>query len=259
MPSPFPGMDPYLEHPALWPDVHNGLVAALRDEIAPVLRPRYYVALDERTYLLDAPELVLVGRPDLAIVGREAETEAVLEAKRRPNVVEVELPMTELVRETFLEVRTVPEGEVITVIELLSPTNKRPGTGRRAYLEKRERVLSTRTNLVEVDLLRGEERMPAFGPPIVGDYRVLISRPWRRPKADLIAWSVRDPVPPFPLPLRRGEEEPVVELGRVLHALYDRAGYDLRVDYGGEAVPPISPADADWAAARLRERGLRAD
>ena len=257
MPSPFPGMDPYLEYPALWPDVHNRLVAALGDELSPVLRPRYYVALEERTYLEEPPELVLVGRPDVAVVGRGAETEASAETTRTSAAVEVELPMAEPVRETYLEVRSVPAGEVVTVIELLSPANKRAGTGRRNYLEKRENILATRTNLIELDLLRGEERMPALGPTILLDYRILISRPRRRPKADLIAWGLRDPIPDFPLPLRRGEDEPVVELGRVLHALYDRAGYDLRIDYQSEPVGRLEPADAEWAAARLRERGLR--
>jgi hypothetical protein len=75
-----------------------------------------------------------------------------------------------------------------------------------------------------------------------------VSRPHRRPKADLIAFGVRDPIPKFPLPLRRGEEEPMVDLGRVLHALYDRASYDLRIDYRREAVPPLPAPDAEWAS-----------
>lgn len=255
MPSPFPGMDPYLEHPDLWPDVHNGLIAAIRDDLSPLLRPRYYVALEERTYLEEPAELVLVGRPDLAVVGRAGAKEAGAEVSRRLVEVEVELPMAEPVRETYLEVRSVPAGEVVTVIELLSPANKRPGTGRRVYLEKREVVLSTRTSLVEIDLLRSGEPMPTVSAPVVSDYSVLISRPRRRPKADLIAFSVRDPIPAFPVPLRRGEEEPSVDLGKVLHALYDRASYDLRIDYHREPVPPLGPAEAEWAAALLRQRG----
>lgn len=90
--------------------------------------------------------------------------------------------------------------------------------------------------------------MPACGSPVDSDYRILVSRPHRRPKADLIAFGVRDPIPKFPLPLRRGEEEPEVDLGRVLHALYDRASYDLRIDYRRETVPPLAAADAEWAS-----------
>ncbi len=248
VPSPFPGMDPYLEHPDLWPDVHNRLIAALGDALSPILRPRYYVALEERTYLEEPGELALVGRPDLTVVRRSGPSEPGPESRRTPAVVEVEIPMAEPVRETYLEVRSVPAGEVVTVIELLSPANKRSGTGRALYLEKRETVLSTRTSLVEVDLLRGGEPMPTRGPAVASDYRILVSRPHRRPKADLIAFGVRDPIPRFSLPLRREEEEPEVDLGRVLHALYDRASYDLRIDYSREAVPPLAAADAEWAS-----------
>lgn len=241
-------MDPYLEHPDLCPDVHNGLIAALRDDLSPTLRPRYYIALEERTYLEEPGELALVGRPDVTVVRRGGPSEAGGEPRRSPAVVEVELPIAEPVRETYLEVRSVPAGEVVTVIELLSPSNKRPGTGRTVYLEKREAILSTRTSLVEVDLLRGGEPMPTRGAAVASDYRILVSRRHRRPKADLIAFGVRDPIPKFSLPLRRGEEEPEVDLGRVLHALYDRASYDLRIDYRLEPVPPLGAADAEWAS-----------
>ena len=67
MPTPFPGMDPYLEHPRLWPDVHNGLIADLRNTLAPQLRPRYYVALEERTYLAEPAGLAFVSRPDVTV------------------------------------------------------------------------------------------------------------------------------------------------------------------------------------------------
>ena len=73
MNSPFPGMDPYLEHPALWPDVHNSLIATLRDELAQAVAPRYYVALEQRAYLLTPDDIVLVGRPDISVVGERLE------------------------------------------------------------------------------------------------------------------------------------------------------------------------------------------
>ena len=241
MPSPFPGMDPYLENPELWPDVHNRLIAALGDELSPRLRPNYYVALEERTYPEEPGELVLVGQA--------------LEQSRTPTMVEVKLPVGAEVRETFLEVRTASEGEVVTVLELLSPANKRSGTGRRMYLDKREVILSTRTSLVELDLLRAGKPMPTVRPRVRSDYSILISRGHRRPKADLIPFGARDPIPPFPLPLRRGEDEPAVDLGKILRALYDRASYDLRIDDEREPVPPLTPADSDWARDLIRERG----
>ena len=102
MPSPFPGMDPYLEHPALWPDVHNSLIAAIRDAVAPLVAPRYYVRLERRTYLLKPDDLVFIGRPDAAVVQR-----AVHEGEPTPyagavTVLEVDVPMGEEVSESFL-------------------------------------------------------------------------------------------------------------------------------------------------------------
>lgn len=157
-------MDPYLEQPELWPDVHNGLIAALGDDLSPRLRPNYYLALEERTYLEEPGELVFVGRPDLTVVAPEGPSaEPASQPSSTPATVEVELPIGAQVRETFLEIRTVGQGHVVTVVELLSLGNKRSGTGRRIYLEKRELVLSTNTSLVEIDLLRAGEPMPPSG------------------------------------------------------------------------------------------------
>jgi len=258
MPSPFPGMDPFLEHPALWPDVHHGLIEALRSTLAPVLRPRYRVAVEERVYVADLEGPFFTGRPDASVVdagppGGLAPNAAV--ALAEPRVVEV--PMPDRIREGYLEVHNVATDEVVTVVEVLSPTNKRPGEGRRLYEEKRLQVLGTRTHLVEIDLLRSGQPMKMWGDGGDSHYRVLISRAERRPRADLYAFSVRDPLPPFPLPLRPKDEEPVVELGALLHALYDRASYDLAVDYTGEPVPSLEEDDAAWADQLLREKGLR--
>ena len=254
MPSPFPGMDPHLERPGLWPDVHNSLIAAIRDALAPALRPRYVVALEERVYVEEPHQSALVGRPDIAVVGAATREAAGAKAAAGPAVVEVEVPIPDRVRETYLVVRGVGEADVVTVLELLSPANKQPGEGRRVYLEKRRSVFATLTSLVEIDLLRSGERMPVVGAPPHSDYGILISRSWRRPKAELLTFGVRDPVPPHRVPLRRDDQEPTVDLSGLLSALYDRAGYDLRVDYRQPPEPPLGEADAAWAAALLRER-----
>jgi hypothetical protein len=101
---------------------------------------------------------------------------------------------------------------------------------------------------VEVDLLRAGERMPTRGVAAPADYTILVSRGWHRPRAQLFPFRVRDPIPSFPVPLRQGEDEPTVPLGAVVGALYDRAGYDLRIDYRQEPLPPLAGDDAAWAA-----------
>lgn len=259
MPTPFPGMDPYLERPDLWPDVHNSLITALRDELSPLLRPRYYISIEERTYLAGPKGLLFTGRPDVAVVGESpAVYETVTTIETTPvSAVTVELPLPDHVRETYLEVRVTDTDKVITVLEILSPTNKRPGEGRDLYERKRLILLGTLTHLVEIDLLRDGEPMTMRGNGRQTDYRILISHSERRPMADLLAFSVRQQIPTFRLPLKRGDEEPVIDLGRLLHELYDRAGYDLRVDYRTEPVPSLEGDNVAWANALLRQAGLR--
>jgi hypothetical protein len=258
VPSPFPGMDPYLEHPTLWPDVHHGLIEALRNALAPLLRPNYRVAVEERVYVADVDGPYFVGRPDVAVVDVGSMASPAMSASAvlvEPRVVEV--PVPDHVREGYLEVREVATGEVVTVIEILSPTNKRPGEGRRLYEQKRLQVLGTRTHLVEIDLLRGGEPMKMWGDGQDSHYRILVSRAGRRPRADLYAFNLRDPIPLFPLPLHPKDKEPVVELGQLLHELYDRASYDLAVDYTTDAVPPLEEEEAAWADQLLQETGMR--
>ena len=162
MPCPFPGMDPYLEHPGLWPDVHQRLIVAIANALAPVLRPRYRVAIEQRVYVADVEGLFFLGRPDVSVLGVKPPARPATDTP--PSIAAVEpvpvvVPLPDRVREGYLEVRDVATGEVVTVLELLSPTNKHAGEGRRLYKEKRLQVLGTRTHLVEVDLLREGEPM----------------------------------------------------------------------------------------------------
>ena len=257
MPCPFPGMDPYVEHPTLWPGVHNGLIAALQLALAPQLRPRYYIALEERVYVTEPDQRAFVGRPDLAVVGHPEAESALQPAPAEPSVLTVRVPLPDEVRETYLEVRETGTDYVITVLEVLSPTNKRPGRGRRIYEDKRLDVLATRTHLVEIDLIRAGEPMPILGNGNVSAYRILVSRGDHRPNATLYAFSVRQAIPTFPLPLKPADREPLVDIGQLLHDLYDRASYDLRLDYTGEPEPPLPAAEALWSDQLLRQQGLR--
>jgi hypothetical protein len=251
-------MDPYLEHPALWPDVHQRLIVALADALGPPLRPRYRVAVEERVYVTHVEGPFFIGRPDVSVISVDPSngpTANAAVALVEPRVVEVPLP--DQVREGYLEVRDVATNEAVTVVEILSPTNKRPGEGRRLYETQRLEVLGTRSHLLEIDLLRGGEPMRMWGDGRDSHYRILLSRAERRPRADLYAFNLQDPIPSFPLPLRAGDDEPAVELGALLHALYDRAGYDLAVDYTAGPIPSLEGDDFAWVDQLLREKGLR--
>lgn len=248
MKCPFPGMDPWLEHPSLWPDVHNSLIAAIRDELSPLVAPQYYVGLERRAYLLSTEDLVFVGRPDVSVAdggfappSRGGQPEA--------TALEVTVPMLDEVTENYLEIREVKTGELVTVMELLSPANKLRAKGREEYLAKRCTILRSRTNLVEIDLLRTGKPMPLEGHVPPSDYRIVIAAGQRRPRAQLLVFGVRSAIPPFDVPLRPGDDEPRLDLGKVLHDLYARARFDLRLDYTVSPVPELEDADRPWAAA----------
>jgi hypothetical protein len=141
---------------------------------------------------------------------------------------------------------------VITVIEVLSPKNKRQGRGRDRYQRKRQMLLSSLSHLIEIDLLRGHEPMAMMGIEAATDYRILVSRSPQRPIADLYGFTLREPIPSFPLPLRLGDEELTVDLQALVSGIYDRAGYDLRIDYRQPLPPPaLSDVDQQWVEALL--------
>jgi len=249
MPSPFPGMDPYLERSGLWPGVHHGLIHGMQVALTRAVAPRYVVAVEERVYMAAPEPDPYVGRPDVVVAGpaQPMVAEALPQSATLSRPMVVELPHIEDVHERYLEIRTAGDERVITVIELLSPTNKLPGKGRTLYLDKREDLLASWTGLVEIDLLRSGAPMPMRNVPPV-DYRILVSRPWERPRAHLHAFGVREPIPVIPVPLQRGEDEPPLDLGALLATVYDEARYDLRVDYTAPPDPPLAAADAAWAA-----------
>ncbi len=252
MPTPFPGMDPYLERPGLWEEVHAGLIVAIQQYLGALLHPRYRVAIERCTYLALLESDTFAGKPDAPVVAPPSSPLPLPSPALQQSVaVTAELPMPDEVVERFLEIRDPATGEVVTVIELLSPSNKLTSEGRLSYERKRLRILASATHLVEIDLLRAGPPLPMRLPPDAGasDYRIVISPAPQRPQADVLLFSVRAPIPDVPIPLRPGEPEPLLPLNKLLHDLYDRAGYDLAIDYYRPPEPPLTPDDAAWSAA----------
>jgi hypothetical protein len=260
MPTPFPGMDPYLERPGLWVQVHASLIIDIQRFLIPLLRPRYHVAIEQHTYLTVWPpyQQQSVGIPDVLITLLKngtydaAITVPVPAAVVHPVVGELPLPEEGLV-ERYLEVREVTTQEVITMIEVLSPTNKILREGRLQYQRKRHKVLNSLTHLVEIDLLRAGKPLPMA---VTGqnDYRMVVSRSPQRPQADVYLFGIRDPIPDLPIPLRTGETEPTLPLNQILHNLYDLGGYDLAINYRQPPDPPLKENEAPWMAQLLNER-----
>ncbi len=261
MPSPFPGMNPYLENPELWSEVHHRLITAIAIAIAPPIRPKYRVAIEKRTYLGDVEDSVLVGIPDVAVTTKKKAstqnktTTATLPAQGES--VTVKLPVPEEKKEAYLEIREVATGYVVTTIEVLSPTNKRTGKGRDAYEEKRRDVLSSPTHLVEIDLLRAGNPMQILSEIPKTDYRILVARGNRRPLAEVFGFNLQQEIPQFLLPLKSGDNEPLIDLQSLLTQVYEQAGFDLAIDYNIEPVPTFKSEDKVWADALLKEKQLR--
>jgi Uma2 family endonuclease len=272
MPSPFPGMDPYLEDPVLWPDVHARFIIAISELLTPRLRPQYVARVEQYAFVFDSDEageqLYIV--PDVKIVeqglgARVRDESSGVATIPMAEPIDVTGLIPQAVRQRYIEIRDPTSREVITVIEVVSPSNKRKGaTGRRRFLEKRQEVSQARTSWLEIDLLREGERtiaLPrrvprlhylAYGDRTVGD--VDDRAQW--------AWPInlRQRLPVLKVPLRPGEQDVPLDLQAALDALYQRAGYDVDVDYSKPPKPPLEGDDARWAEELLgRRRGTASD
>lgn len=242
----FPGMNPYLENPELWSEVHSWLIVLLARTLNPILTPKYRAAVERRVY----SDALLVGIPDVSVFQVSGTAFGSTVARTLSQPLKVNVPMSEEIREYYLEIRQVGTGQVVTVIEVLSPENKRAGEGRNKYDAKRRKVLDSQSHLVEIDLLRIEEPQPVSG-CLQSDYGILISRADCRPETALYPFSLPDPIPLFHLPLQAKNEEPIVDLQAILDEVYEEAALSLAVDYSQQPVPPVTERQFQWIQSLL--------
>jgi uncharacterized protein DUF4058 len=267
MPSPFPGMDPYLEHPTQWPNLHHRIITTISTVLNAGLPPQYVASIGERLYVVPSergvyPDIVLVEQPLASLPpGESAGGTAVMVASDPPWVLTV---LPEEIREGFVQIVTVgDESEIIAVIEVLSPTNKSSGTtGRELYLTKQREILQSRTHLIEVDLLRQGEHTVA--PPVdyllqhgYWDYLASLHRGGQGGRFEVWPNSLRQRLPRICVPLAEGEPDLTLDLQAVFARCYDEGALSRRLNYRQRAPIRLSREDAEWAEALLRERGLR--
>jgi hypothetical protein len=251
MPSPFPGMNPYLEQEEVWHDFHDSFLPLARDFLNAQVGADYIVKIGDHIYIHDRDEegRALLGRADVTVANtpRSASPPSSVGVIESP--AKVRLPAVEVERACFLEIRDRRSRQLITVLELLSPANKKPGKDREQYIDKRNQLLATTVHLVEIDLLRGGPRMPFEDLPPC-DYYVLVSRVEQRLECELWPLTLRDPLPEIPIPLRESDADLRLNIQELLHRVYDAAGYAKYI-YDGAPVPPLSPEDAAWARTLL--------
>ena len=269
MPSPFPGMDPYLERSRWFRGLHNSLIFCLQEALQPLL-PAPYFALSGRADLDGGLRALRRSRCRCASTGASGPREAVesgeeggvatlvAEAEDEPIIVAVPQPPEEERTEPYLEIYARREGEdrLVTSIEVLSLTNKTLGSeGRQKYLEKQQEILSGQVNLVEIDLLRGGAHSSAVplwlarekaGP---FDYHVSVRR-FDRPGEFLVyPIPLQRRLPTIRIPLLPGDPSIPISLQAVFQRAYDAGPYRRAVRYGEDPIdPPLTTAQAAWAA-----------
>ncbi len=269
MPSPFPGMDPYLEEPARWPDVHQRLITYIADALQPQVRPRYHARIGERVYILQRPramypDVILTRRPVRepapVDVGMVAPQVTVNEEELDTPII-LTLPPVEL-REPFVEIIHAAGDEVVTVIEVLSPANKTPGEGHRLYCRKQQEVLDSPAHLIEIDLLSeglhtvaiSEEGRASLPPH---RYLVGVQRAPERYRFEVYPIPLQRRLPHARVPLREPDPDVVLYLQAVFTRCYDNGGYADFVNYQQPPPVSLSPDEAAWMDGLLKGKGLR--
>jgi Protein of unknown function (DUF4058) len=269
MPSPFPGMDPYLERSRWFRGLHNKLITHIEEAIQPLLPPPYFALTGELIWMEGSeryvePDVNVLRRapsgPREAVEGGEEGGVATLvaEAEEEPVIVAVAQQPREERTEPYLEIYARRDGEdrLVTSIEVLSLTNKALGSeGRQKYLEKQQEILSGQVHLVEIDLLRGGAHSSAVplwlarekaGP---FDYHVSVRR-FDRPGEFLVyPIPLQRRLPTIRIPLQPGDPSIPISLQAVFQRAYDAGPYRRAMRYGEDPIdPPLTTAQAAWAA-----------
>jgi Protein of unknown function (DUF4058) len=261
--SPFPGMDPYLEQ--FWGDVHHTMINRARAAIQKQLPGDLVARVDERVFVEreDGTRRRII--PDVWVVERSRTEETALRAN---NGIAVAEPLVlrldeEPVRQGFIEIIDIKSGRrVVTVIEVLSPSNKLSGPGRDSYLKKQDELWAGKVSAVELDLLRSGTRVLSAPFELVPDghrtaYAACVRRGWKPLEFEYYRIPLRERLPAIAIPLRQTDRDVPLDVQSVLDECCEEGRYVADVDYRQELDPPLNSEDAQWADSLLREQGFR--
>jgi hypothetical protein len=253
-------MDPYLEAPWIWPDVHHGLISMSQAALNPKLRPGYVARVELRVYISDeddpagkiyVPDVRVESNPKRHGV-KTSKTKTVLTT---PEPIIVPTLMDEEIEEAFLKIIHVETQDLVTLIEVLSPTNKIKGSrGRASFMAKRHEIMNTEVNWVEIDLLRAGVPSVTDPPLRASDYRILISRGDQRTRTRYWPISVRQPLPTIPIPLRGKDPDVPLDLSAVFKQVYENGAYEVSLNYRKPPQPPLDDDDGKWAKDLFRRK-----
>lgn len=266
MPSPFPGMDPFLERPEIWPDFHDRLITYICEALQPVLRPRYVALTQDRLFVVESQRPI---RPDISVFESRphhhssgSNATSILEALAADPATSMIDFESDAIRQPYIEIIEPTSGnQVITAIEVLSPDNKTPGPGQRSYEQKQSELLASGVNLVEIDLLStGKRTIP--GLPDLGNipdavakdlhrrYLVMVSR--MQPRfCELYGIELSQRLPRVAVPLKPSDQDVTLDLQSVFHRCYDSGPYPQLLYYDQPAPAPLSDAETALVAQAL--------
>jgi hypothetical protein len=227
MSSPFPGMDPYLEDEAIWPVFHHQLVMCLYQILLPGLVDLYRARVNQRHYVTDE-------KHSTSGVGNEH-------------------------HEDYIEIRQRADGRLITLVDVVSTTNKLTAAGRAAYLSKRCEGKSANANLVEIDLvLQGQPTLEYSRDGFPDwDYAVTVTRSSQPERHEIYTATLQKKLPRFRLPLASDDRDTVVDLQTAFTRCYDHGGFAQQIDYRREPPGPLDAEDRGWIDGLLTQKRLR--
>jgi hypothetical protein len=265
MPGPFPGVDPYLEDQGYWEEFHTIFLTWTQGTLAERVPDAYEVRIEERLSLIYTPQSDPQRSiwPDVAVLRKTGVPAAGSPAPGALTVEPVTLPLlmyqTEEVIEHRIEIRRRPNRDLVTVIELLSPSNKEP-PGERLYLKKHFELIHQPVHLVELDFLLGGKRLPVDADLPAGHYYAFVSRAEQRPLSDVYAWSICDPLPTIPIPLMAPDPDVPLDLAAIFATVYQRGRYERSINYKAPLGLPLNTEGRTWAETLARgfdPRGAR--
>ncbi len=229
MPSPFPGMDPYLEHPKIWSSFQHQLLACLYQILLPGLVDRYRARVGSRSYISEMPLFTSIIREEYT--------------------------------EEFIEIRTRSDNRLVTLLEVVSPANKTTAAGRQTYLDKRKEAVMQKAGVVEIDLvLQGKptltysrEGLPEF------DHAVSVTRATAPDRYEIYTATIQKRLPKFKLPLAPDDRDALLDLQAAFGRAYDLGGFSSMINYKGSPPPdvPLTDANKAWIDDLLKQLKLR--
>ena len=277
MPSPFPGMNPYLESPLLWHDLHQRLIVRISEELQPRLIPRYFARVETRQYVdmsyrNIAPDVSLYAEARMPRVLKETAANYVVEMQSEasaPDERDMAVPWIvplrkaqsddtdDPIEESFIQIFLRDTRELITAIEVISPGNKMPGDGRKKYVDKQREIMRSTANLVEIDLLSEGQRLtpaPLDAADRLAHYRYIVSvnRAEQREQYEMYPLALADPLPRFNIPLRKPDADVPLDLQHVFNHCYDNGGYAIEIDYRQMPATGLTSAERTWLTAHMR-------